>query len=105
MIEEFKFDIVYCYIGNGVKIWMYVSEKFNFKILILVLLYGFDVNSEFLIRVKYRVVFKNVGIKDFIKWIVFFEFLKCKIVENLDVFSEKIIVVYNFFNFIFLLIK
>lgn len=105
VIDEFKPDVVHCHTGNGVKTWMHVSEKLNLNIPTLASLHGSDVNSEPLIRAKYRAVLKKAGSKDFIKWTVPSEFLKRKTVENLDVPREKITVVHNSFNSMFLSTK
>lgn len=102
VIDEFKPDVIHCHTGNAVKIWMHVSDKLGIKIPTLASLHGSDVNSEPLIRPKYRAVLAAAGKKDFIQWTVPSEFLKHKTTLNLSVPAAKIKVVHNAFNPMFL---
>ncbi len=102
VINEFKPDVIHCHTGNAVKTWMHVNDKLGLNIPCVASLHGSDVNSEPLIREKYRAALERAGRKDFIKWTVPSKFLKCKTTQNLNVPSEKIEVVHNAFNSMFL---
>ncbi|NUZ10682.1 glycosyltransferase [Pseudoalteromonas sp. McH1-7] len=102
VIEEFKPDVIHCHTGNAVKTWMHVNDKLGFNIPTLASLHGSDVNSEPLIRPKYRAVLEEAGKKPFIKWTVPSAFLKQKCMLNLGTPENKISVVHNAFNPIFL---
>ncbi|WMN61201.1 glycosyltransferase family 4 protein [Pseudoalteromonas xiamenensis] len=102
VISEFKPDVIHCHTGNAVKTWMHVNDKLGLNIPTVASLHGSDVNSEPLIREKYRTVLERAGSKDFIKWTVPSRFLKYKATLNLHVPSEKIEVVHNSFNPLFL---
>lgn len=98
LLEDFKPDIVHCHTGNAVKTWMHVSEKLSLSIPTIASMHGSDVNSEPLIRNKYKKVLADAANKKNIHWTVPSLFLKQKLTLNLSVPADKISVVYNSIN-------
>ncbi|MBE3672546.1 glycosyltransferase family 4 protein [Pseudoalteromonas distincta] len=101
ILDEFKPDIIHCHTGNAVKTWMHVSEKLGITIPTVASMHGSDVNSEPLVRSKYKDVLTRAGRQRFIHWTVPSEFLKKKIALNLLVPKNKVSVIYNSINPIF----
>ncbi|AQP99406.1 hypothetical protein B0W48_06070 [Pseudoalteromonas aliena] len=101
VLQEFRPDVVHCHTGNAVKGWMHVSEKLGVTIPTVASMHGSDVNSEPLIRNKYKDVLASAGHKEFVYWTVPSNFLKQKMTMNLSVSQDKISIVHNAINPVF----
>ncbi|MEL0654872.1 glycosyltransferase family 4 protein [Pseudoalteromonas issachenkonii] len=98
VLEDFQPDVIHCHTGNAVKTWMHVSEKIGITLPTIASMHGSDVNSEPLVRKKYKKTLSIAGSKPFVHWTVPSNFLKYKTTLNLSVPENKISVVYNAVN-------